>query len=68
MNLHHKDTGNKNMRPGQTVPLRNCLYLSNEAGCSQTVSVLQNPSRLLDIINFKKRHMLLLHLDVEHPI
>lgn len=65
--LHYKDTGNKNMRPGQMVSLRNCLYLSNEAGCSQTISGLQNLSRLMHIINLKK-DMLLLHLDVEHPI
>lgn len=67
MILHYKGAGPKNVKPGQMVSLKNCLYLSNEVGCSQTISVLQNLSRLLYIINLKK-DMLLLHLDVEHPI
>lgn len=33
------------------------LSLSNEAGRSQTISVLQNLSQLMHIINFLKRHV-----------
>lgn len=68
MNFHYKDTRPENMRPGQKLSLKNCLYLSNEAGCSQTVSVLQNLPWLLHIINLKKDICYYYILVVEHPI